>query len=310
MKKPFVLFISGPTASGKTGLAENLAEKISAEIINADVGQFYKPLSIGTAKPDLQNSKIPQHLFDIIDTPKDLTTFEYCDLVLNKINEISCKGKIPIVVGGSLFYIKSLYFPSKKFEKKTDVDAKLTETESLWETLNQIDPDRAKELHPNDEYRIKRALQIWLTTGVKPSTYKPEFNPPFNSLFIFINPEKEILLDRINKRTQIMFDQGWIDEAKKIMGTGWEKFIVYKGLIGYPEIFEWIKNGEKKDQINSLIKSIQIKTRQYAKKQITFWKSFKKQLLIDSKDNQLLVDVFELNDYSNQLIDSIIKKIN
>ena len=116
--KHFLLIISGPTASGKTDLSEKISKIFPSEIINADIGQFYQPLNIGTAKPDWKNKPIQHHLFDILDKPEDLSVFRYYSLVLNKANIICKNNKIPIITGGSLFYLKSLYFPPKELEKK------------------------------------------------------------------------------------------------------------------------------------------------------------------------------------------------
>ena len=304
-----VLVISGPTASGKTELSEKIAQNFPAEIINADVGQFYVPLSIGTAKLDWKNSRFPQHLFDVLDEPKDLTVFEYYKFVLDKVKNIWEKEKLPIIVGGSLFYIKSLYFPMQKLEGKKTGPRIDVPDKNLWQILYDIDLKRAKALHPNDIYRIKRALEIWKKTGTKPSEYKPKFNPEFNSLFVFINPEKNILHERINKRTEIMLGQGWIEETKKIAGTEWEDFIKNKGLIGYPEIFEWIKQGERLQDLPILIENIQIRTRQYAKKQLTFWKSLKKQLLKDSRESDILCKILEIDSSCEDILDLIVQNL-
>ncbi len=307
--KKFVLIISGPTASGKTDFAEMISDCIDCEIINADMGQFYTPFSIGTAKPDWKNSKTKQYLFDIIDEPKNLTAFQYYNLVLDQIKKVWSGGKIPIVVGGALFYIKSLYFPPQKLNSNNVEKQFFNENENMWKLLDKIDTKRASDIHPNDTYRIKRALEIWETTGIKPSEYKPKFCPEFSSIFVFINPDRDLLIKKINKRTKVMMDAGWIEEARKIMGTSWEEFVVYKGLIGYQEIFKWIRSGEKRDQTNSLIESVQIKTRQYAKKQITFWKSLEKQLF-KKNDSGLSTKTIQISDNSNNSLDLVLDMVN
>jgi tRNA dimethylallyltransferase len=277
---PYVLVISGPTACGKTALSQHISSLIPSEIINADVGQFYTPLCIGTAKPDWQTEKTKHHLFDIIDEPRDLTVVEYRTLVTKKINDIWQKGKLPIIVGGSLFYIKSLYFPPKAgtFFTRPSTSTLTCKTQDLWQTLYNIDPERAAAIHPNDVYRIKRAIEIWEITGIKPSAYKPEYAPGFHSLFVFIYPLKKVLYESINARTACMIQKGWIEETKRFVGTPWQDFLKTKGLIGYDIILEWIEHGEKKDILPEVIIRIQQETRQYAKRQVTFWKSLKNQL--------------------------------
>lgn len=312
----FVLIISGPTASGKTAFSEKISKIYPCEIINSDMGQFYKPLSIGTAKPDLSKVSVEHHLFDIIDKPENLTIFQYYKLTLEKINHVLEKGKLPVIVGGSLFYLKSLYFSPKQLENKKELqDLKNFEKdgENLWETLKQIDPDRAEKLHPNDSYRISRALEIWHQTGIKPSLHNPLYDPKFNSIFVFINPDKEILQSRINKRTEEMIlKDEWIQEAEQFLNTEWEIFLKTKGLIGYPEILDWIKHGKKAADIYNLVSDIQLQTRQYAKKQITFWKSFKK-LLIENKNNSnFKCETLELNSSDEKAIvflETILKTI-
>ena len=148
--EPYLLIIAGPTASGKTALSEKIANSFACEIINADVGQFYKPLSIGTAKPDWENQQVRHNLFDIIDEPEDLSVFKYRKLVLDKANQIWEQGKLPIVVGGSLFYLKSLFFPPQELEREQESNKKnkiKKEDDNLWEVLNKIDPERAKKIH-------------------------------------------------------------------------------------------------------------------------------------------------------------------
>ncbi len=272
-----LIIISGPTSSGKTDLSDRVSELIPSEIVNADIGQFYSPFLIGTAKPDWKSKKIPHHLFDILDEPKNLSVTQYRELLSIKINEIWKKNKIPIVVGGSLFYLKSLFFPPKEV-KKSSLQKIIYNKNTLWDVLNKIDPVRAGQLHRNDIYRIERALDIWKTTGIKPSELKPEFLPFFNSIFIYMDLDKEFLHERINSRTKIMLDMGWIDEVRKFIDTPWEKFFSKKGLIGYKEILDWIKAGEDNKLKIKLIEDISTQTRQYAKRQRVFWKSFKKQL--------------------------------
>lgn len=290
MKKKYALFISGPTASGKTDLSLALAKKISddlgitSQIINADIGQFYKPLSVGTAKPDWENMPYQHHLFDVLDEPKDLNVVTYRSMILELIEKIWKKGDLPIVVGGSLFYIRSIFFPpmegdetSKEIVPSEDITPE--ERIELWEKLKNIDPKRADDIHPQDVYRVRRALAVWERTGQKPSEQEPGCEFPFSSRILFVNLDREELYNRINLRTEQMISGhetagGWIEEAKSLKNGPWEQFLKRKKLIGYPEIFEWLES-EKRDEIPELIRLIQQKTRNYAKRQITFWKKFR-----------------------------------
>lgn len=285
---PYTLVIVGPTASGKTSLSEALAHELNGEIINADVGQIYAPLTIGTAKPLWQDYPFKAHLFDIVDQPIDINIMEYRRKATAAMNVAVANNHTPIIVGGSLFYLKSLFFPAHELPAKA-IDQQVEKYDNeisddqLWEKLYSIDPERALALHRNDIYRVKRALTIWETTGVKPSAYKPEFNPACKPLFVFLDPAVDVINQRIDLRTQIMLTQGWVDEVRALLDTPWEQFLLRKQLIGYGEIFEWIRNGEQSSQFLELVKTIQAQTRQYAKRQRTFWCSFIRQLEIYKK---------------------------
>lgn len=305
IRKP-VIIICGPTASGKTGLSIKIAEEIKtnlnkrSQVINADIGQFYKPMEIGTAKPKWQEMPIKHNLFDIINKPVDLNSFEYKNLVIKKTNEIKDLDEVPIIVGGSMFYVQSMFLEINP-DADTPVDRSVAEKpEELWAKLNEIDPERAKNIHPNDKYRVKRAIDIWKETGKKPSLYRPKLIPPFDFIIVFINTEREELYKRIEQRTDEMFENNaWINETRALKNTEWEAFLKQKKLIGYPEILEWLDT-ENLDSIPELIKTIKKKTRHYAKRQITFWKKLRK-LLLEEKlsrgnNSDISWDIIEITD--------------
>lgn len=308
----FLIIISGPTASGKTALSEKLAEFLPVEIINADIGQFYKPFSIGTAKPNWKTKTVPHHLFDILDEPKNLSVVQYKKILSRSIQDVWRNKKIPVIVGGSLFYLKSLFFPPIELVEKDIVKKEPIKIDNSWEFLNKIDPKRASKLHPNDSYRISRALDIWKKTGIKPSDLNPDFAPFFNSIFIYIDLDKEILAERINERTGIMLQDGWIKEVENFINTPWELFFDKKGLIGYKEIADWLYNN-KNFSIDELADIIALQTRQYSKRQKTFWKSFKKQLEVYKKNSDKNLLIKELNTLDiesfNIFIDSLKEEI-
>lgn len=276
----YALIITGPTASGKTALSEKITQELPVEIVNADLGQFYTALSIGTAKPNLKKYKIPTHLFNIIDSINDLNSFQYRKQVDQACRLTWQNKNLPLIVGGSLFYIKSLFLPPHEFDFNKIKKHDYSEKTDLWQELNSIDPARAEELYPNDIYRIQRALDIWHSTGIQPSLFKPEFKPLFNkSIIVFVCPNRETLRKRIEFRTiQMIKNEGWIEEVRPLVGTEWEDFFKRKGLIGYTELVEWIKCGENINVLSLTIKRIQELTCQYAKRQITFWNSFARQL--------------------------------
>lgn len=266
MHSPLII-IFGPTGVGKTDFAEKLARYFESEIVNADLGQFYTPLSIGTAKPDWRSSPIAQHLFDCINEPQTITAMHYRDMALQVCQEIENRNALPLLVGGSGFYIKSLFFaPCKGTVKKEHT---LPENSS-WELLNQIDPERATQIHPHDKYRIARALDIYYITGKKPSSQAPVYTAPTSFCFIYLTRDKQDLYERINKRTQIMMEQGWIEEVKRLQNTPWEVFLKKRKFIGYDDILNYLEGEKTIQDEDMLIQVITQKTRNYAKRQITF----------------------------------------
>lgn len=283
-----VIFILGPTGSGKTALAEKLALDLDAELINADMGQFYASLSVGTAKPNYRETPFKQHLFDICRDPVDFDVKKYRSLVLKTVDDIHMRGKRAIIVGGSLFYIKSLFYPPLEFEgiqfEKNLLQFDGTSNEELWQKLNLIDPIRAEAIHVNDRYRLERSLTLFNQTGRIPSECSPSLQKPFDSFFVWIDIEKSKLKDRIAQRTKIMLDGGWIEEVGEHNTDQWYDFYDRKGLIGYKAIADWIRSGKDRSDFDELNAFLVRATCLYAKRQKTFWKSFSLSL---SKDLEI-----------------------
>jgi len=317
LKQKFIIIIFGPTAVGKSSFAESIACKIPSQIINCDIGQFYTPLSIGTAKPDWKSSDIKQHLFDIIDEPKYFDVCQYRNMLFKQAEKIWQDNEIPILVGGSGFYLKSLFFPpvDQCLQTEEEIPKEIGD-ENLWEALHKIDPKRAAEIDKNDTYRIKRALNIWEKTGKKPSEFVPTFDFPSNFLFIFLNRDRKELYERINQRVLQMIDEGLVPEVEALLGTEWESFLHKKKIIGYNAILEYLQGNQTKENLQRAIESIQQRTRNYAKRQITFWKSFEKQLKeqlkeiksedknkqVKSKIESIDLTFFDLDLYIKQLL--------
>jgi tRNA dimethylallyltransferase len=273
-----MLIIYGPTGVGKTEMALAIAEQIPSEIINMDVGQFYTPLSIGTAKPDWKNSPIPHHLFDIIDTPANYTASEYRTILYKTVQEVIQRGNLPILVGGSGFYLHALLFPPHVAREDKDMSHEYPQGTNLWQELYKIDPVRAIAIDKSDEYRIKRALSIWYATGNLPSSYAPVYNPQVDYLLLFVERDRQELKNRINQRVLEMFDSGWMQEAESIAHTPWKDFIQHKNLIGYSEIFDYLSGEKTEVAFCRMIDSISAKTRQYAKRQFTFWRKLEREI--------------------------------
>lgn len=290
MKKPFFLVITGPTGVGKTEIVLQLAERIPCEIINADSGQCYEPLTIGTAKPDWRHEKVPHHLFDIIDKPANISVAEFRKLLLDTIAAVISRGKLPIVVGGSVFYVNTLFFPLH--ETVGPVTEEEGDPEVLWERLHEIDPERAKKIHKNDRYRIQRALAIWQKTGKAPSLFAPEYQPPASFLCVVLTRDRDELYERIDERVLTMIDQGWLEEVEKLKSTPWEAFLKKKKIIGYDDILNYLDTAQSANEKAHLIATIQKKTRNYAKRQLIFLKKFEKKIIEEiSKENDVFADL-------------------
>lgn len=273
-----IVIICGATGVGKTDFSLILGRALHAEIINVDMGQFYTPLTIGTAKPDWKAMEIQHHAFDIMDKPTDFTVAAYRTHASKLIPEIQSRGHVPLFVGGSTLYVSSLFFPPTSRIKSTNFETSLSE-EQLWNYLYQIDPVRAEEIHPRDIYRIKRALAIWEATGTKPSVYEPIFDPiwhPF--IFIRLFRDRDDLYERINQRVQAMINQGWIEEVQALLGSPWEPFLLKKKLIGYDDIMRYLALPKAEQNIQNLSALIAQKTRNYAKRQMTFWRMLEKKI--------------------------------
>lgn len=262
ISSPFMIIIFGPTGVGKSAFAVELGRHIPAEIINADIGQLYTPLTIGTAKPAWRSEEIPHHMFDLIDEPRNYTVKEYRSTIYPLLHEIWQRGNIPIIVGGSGFYLHALLFPPQA-GPTADEDA----IPADWDLLHRIDPVRAKNIHPHDAYRIKRALSIWFATGIAPSHWKRPYQPPAPYLLIQLTRDRAQLYEQINARTITMLAEGWLDECRSLYGTEWELFVRKKKLIGYSELFDYMAGTKS---FEDAIATIQQKTRNYAKRQETF----------------------------------------
>lgn len=281
-----IIIITGPTASGKTDFALELASHIPSEIINMDMGQMYTPFSIGTAKPEWRDCIVPHHMFDIINTPRNYTVVEYRNAVLKLITALWERKKIPIVIGGSMFYLKSLFFPPDQYvaqDKRAHFlqhDHTKESTQMLWERLFAIDPLRAQKINITDRYRIERALSVWETTGIKPSECTLQYTPPSPSyLLLYITRDRKELYERIDQRVLAMIKQGWLDEVYNFIGTEWQDFIQNKKIIGYNELVQFLTSMNKSDaEYEKVISLIQQRSRHYAKRQETFWRSLKKEL--------------------------------
>lgn len=272
--KKFVILISGPTATGKSDFATQLAEHNNIEIINADIGSFYTHLTIGTAKPDWQSSSIPHHFFDVIDDTVSWTAPQFREKLELLIQEIWSRGNIPAIVGGSAFYIQAFFYKNHTLAMPTAELIESLEEQSathLWEQLHVIDPLRAAKIDPNDHYRLVRALAIWHTQGQKPSDFEQQFVPIAPFYFITLTRDRDQLYDMINQRVQLMMDAGWLQEVRSLLDDGpWTEFLLKKKMIGYDLLAQYLLGYQSEQSLEEIVTLIAQRTRNYAKRQITF----------------------------------------
>ncbi|MDU2830097.1 MAG: tRNA (adenosine(37)-N6)-dimethylallyltransferase MiaA, partial [Anaerococcus sp.] len=280
-----VLIITGPTASGKSDFAIKLAKKFDGEIISADSQQIYKDMDIGTNKiTEFEMDGICHYGLDIKYPNEDYSVQEFKDMARTLIDQINSKGKLPIIAGGTGFYIDSILFDlnygtSKKDEnlrkELTDL-ANIKGNEYIYKKLIEIDPIEAKKYHPNEVQRIIRALETFELTGEKPSDLRIGFkklNENISPILFFINyNNRSKLYDRINERVDQMFAMGLEDEFKNLLNE-YKLDSKSKSLqaIGYKEFFPYI---DSEISFDTLVSEIKKNTRRYAKRQITRMKKY------------------------------------
>lgn len=280
-----ILGIAGPTAVGKTEIAKIISKSIDGQIISADSMQIYKGLDIGTAKACVaEMNGLSQNLIDIIEPNQTFSSFDYGIAASECVENAFSTGRLPIVVGGTGFYFDALLYPlTYADENKNEIRAQLKELQNekgeeyLYALLEQIDPDSAKSIHPNNVVRVMRALEIFYSTGKKKSEYVLPQKPKYENKIYVLNLPRDILYERINKRVDIMITCGLVNEVEsliKVYGKNCQCF----SAIGYKEIIEYF---DGKCTLDDAINAIKQGSRNYAKRQISYFKRFKNAKWID-----------------------------
>ena len=280
MKKIPVIAVVGPTASGKTSLSIEIAKRFRGQVVSADSMQINEKMNIATAKPtDGEMQGIPHHLISFQPIDKKFSVAEYVTLANECIEKIHNQGDLPVVAGGTGLYVDSLLqnIQFSKEEGNNEFRNELIEmfdqkgAEFMLEALREIDPQTAEKLHLNDKSRIIRALEIYKATGKTMTEQKilsREEESPFEVLYIGINyRDRNVLYDRINRRVDIMLENGLLDEAKDFYNIDADKTACQ--AIGYKELAPYF-NGEK--SLEDCLESLKIETRHYAKRQLTWFR--------------------------------------
>jgi len=279
--RPRVIVICGPTALGKTSAAMRLAEIFDGEIVGADSMQIYRHMDIGTAKPTAkEKAQVKHHMIDIIDPDERFDARQYAVMARETVETLYHRNKIPFVVGGTGFYIKALL--NGLFETEAEgenirnglkKEADIHGAAFLYDRLCRQDPEASKKIHPNDAYRIIRALEVLAMTGKAISgLHKAHgFNDhPFVVLKIGLHIPREILYDRINKRVDVMIDHGLLDEVKGLLAMGCSPDSKSMQSIGYRHMVDFIYGDCSWEET---VRTFKRDTRRYAKRQMTWFRA-------------------------------------
>ncbi len=286
-----VIVVLGPTCSGKTGFSLALSRHLgdTAEIVNADSRQFYKGMDIGTAKiTEEEKGVVPHHLFSVLDPKEQVTIAWYQEQANRVIAEIHARGHVPVLVGGSMLYISSVVdglrpLPEADPELRKELEA-LYDTDdgwSLYDELAKVDPETAKSFDKANKQYVVRAVELYRLTGFPPSTLKKTVPPDFQTLLLGLEWPRDELTKRIDARTPEIVNGGWIREVETLLEKGYTEHDPGFKSHGYREISQWLRSDEQNKE--QLIEVIAAKTRQYAKRQMTWWKDDERIKWIDAK---------------------------
>ena len=291
------MVIFAPTASGKTALTRELFSPqgshfiLNAEIISADSQAVYKGMDIGTAKPETDlRQELPHHLVDIITPDQQYNVSDFVDAADAACQSIFERGKLPVICGGTGFYIRNfLYGVAKTPVSDPEIREKLKEriktegNQALYDELKRVDPQSAAKIHPNDAYRICRALEVYEISGQTRTSFKlePVLRPQYDFLFLVLEPPREVLYERIRQRVDMMFEAGLEQEVRALVQKGYRKDSPGMKAIGYSEWFGEDGSLLGPDHINQIKEEIKHHSCKYAKKQYTYIRDIPGSTIID-----------------------------
>lgn len=276
-----IICIAGPTASGKTALAVALAKAVCGEVVSCDSMQIYKRMDIGTAKPTLEEMEgVPHHMLSVAEPEEDFSVSRYCCMASPIVEDILSRGKTAIIAGGTGLYMDSLIrgnsfapYPSTGRRQELEQMAARQGIEAVLSRLQEVDPESAARLHPSDQKRIIRAMEVYLETGEtitehnrKTQQIPPKFEPVW---FALEDENRQDLYDRIDRRVLQMLDLGLIEEIKALLASGVPEKATSMQAIGYKEFIEAI-NGQC--TMEEATASVQLSSRHYAKRQLTWFR--------------------------------------
>lgn len=274
IKKQKIIVVAGPTASGKTSLGISLANALNGEIISADSMQVYKGMTVATAAPTPEEkAKAVHYLTEILEPDEQFSVAQWCQMAREKIKQIADSGKLPIIVGGTGLFIDSLV-DNVVFEN-VSIDNELRDRlmskgeEELYSMLKEVDPVAAGDIHMNNKKRVVRALELYYggSSKTQQNINSKKIASPYDALYFFINfADRQRLYDRINKRVDIMLENGLIEEAKKAYCNAGK---TAAQAIGHKELIPYL---EGRESLEGCVENLKQQSRRYAKRQITWFK--------------------------------------
>jgi tRNA dimethylallyltransferase len=276
-----VIAIVGPTASGKSTLGIEVALQLNGEIINCDSVQVYKEIQIATAKVSIEERKsVPHHLIDFVSPDVNYTAGEWAREAAQKIDEIESRGRIPLLVGGTGFYLRALRQPlfaspptDEALRRRLTRSREKRGAEHLHRLLTRIDPNAARQLFPKDWPRVQRALEVYLQTGKSIVDQQPERPEPHESSrrlrIVALNPPRAELYQRINERTEAHFRAGLVDEVRDLLARGFSPASNALGAHGYRRVVEYLQGLR---DLDSALEQTKRDVRHYAKRQLTWFR--------------------------------------
>lgn len=300
-----LIVVAGPTASGKTGLAIDIAKYIGGEIVSADSMQIYKYMDIGSAKPTLEErAKAVHHLIDFLEPDEEFSVADYTELAHKVIADIHARGKIGVMAGGTGLYINSVVDDvtfgdidtDYELRDKLHAEAEEKGSEYLIEKLSRFDPVSAEKMHPNNLRRIIRAIEFYEVTGVPISEHQEmtkQKKSRYRPLMLCIDWDREELYDRINRRVDMMLCGGLLDEVKSLMDRGYTQSLNSMKGIGYKEVMDYFDGKMSLEETAELVKQ---SSRRYAKRQLTWFRRDKRIHYVSSQrpfeEAKALIDEF------------------
>ena len=298
MKKQPLVVLTGPTAVGKTELSISLAKQINGEIISADSMQVYTKMDIGTAKIKKEEMDgVKHYLIDVLDPSEDFNVVRFQTMAKQAMEEIYAKGKIPIVVGGTGFYIQALLNninfddndADTSYREELEALVKEKGAEYLHNMLREVDEKSAEAIHMNNSKRVIRALEFYHQTGKRMSEHNEEESKKesaYNSAYFVLNCDREVLYNRINKRIDLMVKEGLLEEVQALKEEGYSRDLVSMQGLGYKEILAYLEGEISLDEAIYILKR---DTRHFAKRQLTWFRREKEVIMVD-KDKLTTLD--------------------